>query len=263
MLTKTLHTRLALLLCLCCLFVLLGCAGAPVAAKKPLLRVGINPSYPPIAFKLDRKVRGVEIDLATMLGAKLGRKVQFVDLRWQRLIPTLVAGSIDIIMSGMTITQAREYQIDFTEPYLRTGQMVALRIKDKEYYPTKASVLKTNVNIGVVRGTTGDVFTEKNIPEARVLRLTKVQDAPSEFKRESIDLFIYDAPAILWLVSSNEGELTSLSETFTEELLGWGIRRGNKNFLNQVNGILRAWKQDGTLDQVLDRWLPQRPREPF
>jgi len=225
--------------------------------------VGINPFYPPIAFKLDRKVRGVEIDLGTMLGAKLGREVQFVELRFQRLIPTLVAGNIDIIMSGMTITQSREYQIDFAAPYLKTGQMAALRIKDKQYYPTKESVLKTNANIGVVRGTTGDIFTEKNIPKARVLRLTKVQDAPSEFKRETIDLFIYDAPAILWLVSSNEGELTNLSETFTEELLAWGIRRDNKDFLNQVNNILQTWKEDGTLDRVLDRWLPRRPREAF
>lgn len=255
--------RTALFLGILCLIVLVGCTQAPVTPKKPPLRVGINPFYPPIAFKLDRKVRGVEIDLATMLGARLGREVQFVELRWQRLIPTLVAGNIDIIMSGMTITQSREYQIDFTAPYLKTGQMAALRIKDKPYYPTKESVLESNGNIGVVRGTTGDIFTEKHIPKARVLRLTKVQDAPSEFKRETIDLFIYDEPAILWLVSSNEGELTHLSETFTEERLGWGIRRDNKNFLNQVNNILQTWKQDGTLNQVLDRWLPTRPREPF
>lgn len=257
------QTRVALLVWLAFLVVLLGCARTPVAPKQPPLLVGINPSYPPIAFKLDRKVRGVEIDLGTMLGAELGREVRFVVLRWQRLIPTLVAGNIDIIMSGMTITQSREYQIDFTAPYLRTGQMAALRIKDKEYYPTKESVLKTNANIGVVRGTTGDIFTEKNIPNARPLRLTKVQDAPSEFKRETIDLFIYDAPAILWLVSSNEGELTNLPETFTDERLGWGVRRDNKKFLNQVNGILATWKQDGTLDRVLDRWLPRRSREPF
>jgi ABC-type amino acid transport substrate-binding protein len=255
--------RTALLLWILCLIVLAGCTRAPVTPNKPPLRVGINPFYPPIAFKLDRKVRGVEIDLATMLGAKLGRDVQFVELRWQRLIPTLVAGNIDIIMSGMTITQSREFQIDFTAPYLETGQMAALRIKDRKDFPTKESVLKTNANIGVVRGTTGDIFTEQNIPNARVLRLTKVQDAPSEFKRETIDLFIYDAPAILWLVSANEGELTNLSETFTEEHLGWGIRRDNRNFLNQVNDVLQTWKQDGTLDRVLDRWLPTRPREPY
>ena len=257
------QTRVALLPCFAFLVVLAGCAQTPVAPKKLPLRVGINPSYPPVVFKLDRKIRGVEIDLATMLGRKLGRRVRFVELRWQRLIPTLVAGNIDIIMSGMTITESRKYQIDFSEPYLKTGQMAALRIKDKGYYPTTESVLKTNANIGVVRGTTGDVFTEKNIPNARPLRLTKVQDAPSEFKRETIDLFIYDAPAVLWLVSTNEGELTNLSETFTEEFLGWGVRRDDKKFLNQVNGILQTWKQDGTLDQVLDRWLPRRPREPF
>lgn len=93
-----------LILLLGCLVVLGACARAPVEPQRPSLRVGISPTYPPIAFRLDRKVRGVEIDLATMLGEELGRNVQFVELRWQRLIPELVAGNIDIIMSGMTIT---------------------------------------------------------------------------------------------------------------------------------------------------------------
>jgi len=251
------------LLTLACLVTLVACSQAPVAPKKRPLRVGISPTYPPIAFKLDRKVRGVEIDLATMLGAELGRDVEFVELRWQRLIPNLVGGNVDIIMSGMTITKSREFQIDFTAPYLKTGQMAAIRIKDAKNFPTKESVLKTDANIGVVRGTTGDIFTERNIPNARVMRLTKVGDAPSEFKRETINLFIYDAPAILWLVSSNEGELTNLPETFTEESLAWGVRRDDQAFLNRVNGILETWKRNGTLDRVLDRWLPRRPREPF
>ena len=245
------------------LLMLVACSQSPVAPKKRPLRVGISPTYPPIAFKLDRKIRGVEIDFATMLGAELGRDVEFVELRWQRLIPSLVGGNVDIIMSGMTITKSREFQIDFAEPYLRTGQMAAVRIDRAQRFPTIESVLNADVNVGVVRGTTGDIFAEKNIPKARVMRLTKVGDAPPEFKRETIDLFIYDEPAILWLVSSNEGELTNLPETFTEELLGWGVRRGDDAFLNQVNGTLGNWKRNGTLDQVLDRWLPRRPRDPF
>lgn len=248
---------LSLILSLC------ACSRTPVEPPKPPMRVGISPTYPPIVFKLDRKVRGVEIDFAFMLGEKLGRNVEFVELPWQRLIPNLVAGNVDIVMSGMTITESREFQITFTAPYLRTGQMAALRIKDRDRFPSKESVLKTDANIGVVRGTTGDIFVEKNIPEARAIRLTKVSDAPSEFKRDTIDLFIYDAPAILWLVSSNEGALTNLPETFTEESLGWGVRRGDKAFLNEVNQILGDWKSDGTLRRVLDHWLPRRPREPF
>ncbi len=71
-----------------------------------------------------------------------------------------------------------------------------------------------------------------------------------------IDIFVHDAPSIIWLVSENEAEITGVWEPLNEEYLAWGVRRDDQEFLTQVNGILKKWKKDGTLNKVLKRWLP-------
>src|SRR5215831_6165331 len=84
----------------------------------PALRVGLAPQYPPIAFTQDGRVTGLEVDCAHGVAGELGRQVTFIELDWDALIPALEAGQIDIIMSGMSITDARAQRVWFVSPYL-------------------------------------------------------------------------------------------------------------------------------------------------
>ena len=87
-------------------------------------------------FNLKEKITGVEADLARLLGERLHRPVEFVELRWERQIPALMEGQTDIIMSGMSITKARRIRIDFTESYLKVGLLAAFRREDVSKYNT-------------------------------------------------------------------------------------------------------------------------------
>ena len=101
-----------------------------VAGEKSPLRVGITPNYPPMIFRLNEKITGVEADFAMRLGRELNRPVQFVELEWDQQIGALLEGQIDIIMSAMTITDARKVRIYFTDPYLKSGLVAAIRAED-------------------------------------------------------------------------------------------------------------------------------------
>lgn len=83
-----------------------------------------------------------------------------------------------------------------------------------------------------------------------------MRDAVYALKNRRIDLFIHDAPAIAWLVSQNEADLKGFWQLWNVEYLGWGLRRGDQNLLSSVNSILTRWKNDGTLDKVLNQWVP-------
>ena len=87
-----------------------------------------------------------------------------------------------------------------------------------------------------------------------------MNEAVYALKNHRIDLFIHDAPAIAWLVSENEAELKGLWKLWNVEYLGWGIRRENEYLLAFVNSILTKWKNDGTLDKVLNQWVPYMKR---
>ena len=97
------------------------------AMSKPILRVGLTPNYPPVVDRVDGELAGIEIDLGTEVARGLGKRLQFVELPFEELIPALANGDIDVIMSGMSITAARKEKIGFTEPYLHVGQMAVTR----------------------------------------------------------------------------------------------------------------------------------------
>jgi polar amino acid transport system substrate-binding protein len=250
------------------LFLLAGCSAAGRSSKTdpsapPPLRVGVTTNYPPIIFGQDNEVTGVEADLARRLGAELGRPVRFVKLGWGKQIPSLLAGETDIIMSGMSVTDVRKIRIDFSEPYLSSGQIAAFRVKDASAYNSLEIIRQSPVTVGVVEGTTAEAYVKKNFHSAGISLLGKARDGAFDLKMNRIDLFVHDAPSILWLVAENEADITAFWEPFNEEHFAWGVRRGDEELLLQVNAALGRWKQDGTLEDILRRWLPEKFLERF
>jgi len=230
--------------------------GPPPPPPPAPLRVGITPNYPPMIFKQRGRTLGAEADFARQLARELGRPLEFVELTWERQIPALLSGKTDIIMSGMTITDARRVRIAFADPYFRSGLFTMMRAEDQALYDSPERVLSADATVGVVRGTTGQVFVEQHMPQARKWLISAPADAPFELTRYKIDLFVYDGPAITWISSESEAGVTALFEPLNSEYLGWGLRRGDAKLQTQVNEILARWKQNGTLSTVLRQWLP-------
>ena len=242
-------------------FVFTGCATTKDSpptqeVKSNALRVGVSPHYPPMVFKLNDRITGAEADLALRLGNALGNRVEFVELGWDQLIPSLIERKIDIIMSGMTITEARKVRINFTDPYVTSGLATLMRAEEAWEYDSLQKIRDTFSRVGVVRGTTGEAYVRANFSNAvNVIPLAKANDGALALQTRRIDLFVNDAPSIVWLVSENES-LKGFWEPLNEEHLGWGVSRDDSQLLGQVNFILRNWKKDGTLNEVLLKWLP-------
>jgi len=183
--------------------------------------------------------------------------VTLVALKWEDQIPALLDNKIDIIMSGMSVTSARQIRIRFTEPYLKSGLVAAFRAEDAQKFSSKDAILNGLAVVGAAEGTTGDAFVKRNFAAGtRKVVLPKPGDAAEELKRRYLDIFIHDAPFILWMVSENEVSLGALWETFDREDLAWGVRKGDDAFAAQVDQAVRKWKTDGTLATVLAKWLP-------
>ncbi len=221
------------------------------------LRVGVYPYYPPMIFKENNQVKGVEADLGVQLAKALGRQAEFFEIIRDRLIPTLMEKKIDIVMSGMTITEARKARVNFTDPYIKIGQAALMRSEDASRFDSLTSIRESLATIGVLKGTTGEVFVRKNFTKAaNIITLQRANEAPNLLIQKRIDLFVHDSPSIVWLVSENEGVLKGYWEPFTEEYLGWALNREDQDLLVQINSILGTWRKDGTLKGVLTHWLP-------
>jgi polar amino acid transport system substrate-binding protein len=243
--------------------VFFGCATAPPPAGErsegvPPLRVGITPDFPPLVFKQGDQIVGIEAELARMLGEELGRPVKFVEVKWDAQIPALLEGRTDIIMSSMTVTRERQVRIAFAEPFMKSGLVAAVRSDDVSKYPTAQGIMNLVGIVGFVPNTTSDAFVRKNMPHAQQHYLSYPRQAANALQQRWIDIFIGDAPTVIWLVSENESHMAGIWRPLNEEYLAWGMRKDDRDLLARVNAALAQFRSDGRLDRVLHKWLPKQ-----
>lgn len=98
------------------------------------IRVGVNSTMPPVVFIQNGKLVGLDIEIVSRFAASIGRYVEWSDMNFSALIPALVSGSIDMIASGVNITEERKASIDFSDPYFYCHTVVGIRCENAEGY---------------------------------------------------------------------------------------------------------------------------------
>jgi ABC-type amino acid transport substrate-binding protein len=240
-----------------------GCSTRPRAATTlpAELRVGTTPIFPPLTMKEGGKLAGVEIDFANLLGQQLGVKVTMTELPWEELIPALVDGKIDVIMSGMSITPSRTRYVDFTVPYMTVGQMAVVRKGDQLRLREQTAMDQPTSRVGVLQNTTGDYFARRTLKQARVVGLVTVDDGIAALRSGEIDFFLSDAPTIWEITARNKPEnfdLAGVYRPLTTEYLAWAVRREDQSLRHQLNTTVLLWEQNGQLQDIIDDWVRMR-----
>ncbi len=229
-----------------------------IAPDPAILRVGVAANSPPLIFKKNGTITGLEADFARKLARSIGKKAKFVEVKWSNMIDALENNKIDIIMSSMSITTSREYRISFSNPYLRSGQILLVRLDEKARFTTGIySLMNSNYIIGTIKDTTGDLFITRTINGAKTKSFTKSADAVQALIDKKIDVLVYDAPMICHYAAINENaKLTPILNLATEEYLAWGIRKEDSELLNQANTFLEGLKDSQQLPEMIRTWIP-------
>ena len=232
--------------------------GAATTGNTKTLRVGITTNSPPMAYKLRGQVTGLEAEFARGLAKFAGRHLRFVELKWEDQIPALLAGKTDIIMSSMTITQARLYRIAFCNPYMISGQVSLVRLPEMNRFSNGfTDLLNPTIAIGTVKGTTGDFFIEKNVARDKNLRFNTPEQGVKALLAKKIDAFVYDLPMNFYFAAQNEiNGLAPVTIPMTREQIAWGVRRDDTQLLKTANAYLATIKENGRLKEKLIRWIP-------
>jgi ABC-type amino acid transport substrate-binding protein len=247
----------ALMLCMGGCVTTTGSDLEPAMVVNPPLRVGITPDYEPIIYKRGKEILGLEADFARELGALLKRDVECVDLDWDEQIPALENGSIDIIMSGMSITKPRSRRVLFAAPYLRTGQLLLVQAKDVHRFRHPQVIEFSEAKVGVVKGTTGDLYVQYRCPKVNRVSYTSAERGVKALAKGNIEAFIHDAPSAWTLAAQYEAEgLVVMSAPLTEEHLAWAVNKRNRTLLAEVNAAREQMIESGRLSQLLQQWLP-------
>ncbi|MEM7145201.1 MAG: transporter substrate-binding domain-containing protein [Verrucomicrobiota bacterium] len=237
-----------------------ACETTPTVDPAPnLMRVGITPNAPPMAYKAGGEITGLEAELARTLAQELGKEVAFVPTAWENLIPGLQANQFDIVMSGMAITRDREMLVSFGDPYLEVGLTLLVRDKDMWTYEYPKVILITPVKVGVEAGTSSDVFIQRNGLKATRVPFDSPEAAVAALKSGSIDVFLSDAPIIWRLAAEHATEgVAAVPRMLTSKYLAWAYPQGGGQLRQEANAVLAKWKASGTLNAIVGRWIPMR-----
>ncbi len=223
-----------------------------------LLKVGITPNAPPMAYKENGKITGLEAEFAKGLAEYSGRKLHFVELQWEEQIPALLSGKTDIIMSAMTITDARKYQIAFADPYMVTGQVSLVRLAEYNRFSSGfTDLLNPTVRVGTVKATTGDFLVTQSKSKGKIIHYDSAAQGVQGLLDKKIDVFVYDLPMNFYLGAKYADQgLTPVTVPMTKEYIAWGIRKNDPQLLALANGYLQEINSSGKLQQMIIRWIP-------
>lgn len=233
-------------------------ADPEIAAAPEVLRVGISGESPPFIYKKNKKIQGLEGDLAQQLGKFSGKAVHFVKVPEERATEALKKGYIDIIMPGRKISSVKNDQVTFTDPYLRAGQILLVRSPEIAIFSTGIySLAGSGFTFGVIEGSSGDLFLTKTIHGVIIMRFKTVETAIQALAKKNIDLFLHDAPTICHYAAINKAAgLSPILNLVTEEYIGWEMRREDEKLRRQANLFIQQSKADGRLQKTIKQWIP-------
>ncbi|MFZ7125394.1 MAG: transporter substrate-binding domain-containing protein [Desulfobacterales bacterium] len=221
------------------------------------IRVGFEAGYMPFEMT-DKKGNfvGFDIDMAKELAKAMGVKFAPVNTSWDGIIPALLTNKFDIIMSGMTVTQERNLQINFADPYIVVGQTILINNKHDGTVSSYKDLNDPKYTVTSKLGTTGEQAVKRMIPKATYKSFETETEAALEVVNGKADAFVYDLPyCVVFNAEQGAGKLTFLDQPFTYEPLAWAVRKGDPDFLNFLNNFLRQVKNDGRYETIYNKWI--------
>lgn len=226
-------------------------------AQADTYKVGTHPTFAPFEFSdTDGTIIGFDLDVINAIAKVNGDEITIESMPFDGLIPSILTGNLDIIISGMTITEARKKRVEFSEGYYDSNLSIIIK-KDKADTYTSAEALK-NQPICVQIGTTGHAFAN-GISQDNVKALNNEPDAILELSNGGCEAVINDRPVNLYYLK--KAGLDSLSEfvdpQFKENVdkFGIAVRKGNDDLIKKINNGLAQLKESGELDKIHLKWF--------
>ena len=219
------------------------------AAEKETLVMATNAEFPPYEYREGEEIVGIDIDIANAIGEELGVEVKVEDMDFDSVIPAISSGKADFGAAGLTITEERLANVDFTDTYAHATQVIIVT-EDSEIAGPDDLVGKS---IGVQLGTTGDIYAG-DVEDSTVERYKKGFEAVQALPQGKIDAVVIDSEPAKEFVADAEG-LKILDEAFTEEDYALAVAKDNEELTKKLNEALANLKESGKLDEIIGKYI--------
>jgi len=221
------------------------------------LTVLTSPDYPPFENLENGEFVGLDMDLIRAIADKLGLEVQLESQNFDSII-TAVAGnkSGDVGISGFSVDPERAQTVDFSDPYYTDDQAVAVMKGGNITADNAATELnKEGVRIAVQSGTTGETYVEEHFPKAEAVPYTNSTDCFAYLQSGKVDAACTNLAVVNKMIQGTYSDAEIVITEATGEDYAIVISKDNPALTAAINQALTELKADGTLDELLQKWL--------
>ena len=248
-----------LLLALLIVGLLAGCATKQEGSKSTDLVIGMDDTFAPMGFRDEKnELAGFDVDLAKAIGEKLGVEIIFQPIDWSMKESELNAGNIDCIWNGYSITDKRKEMVNFTEPYLKNKQVIITLVESD--IKSKADLSNKVVSVQKESSALEAVTNESSVKDSlkELITFDTNIDCFMDLEAKRSDAIVCDEVLARYVIKQRGAEkYIILEENFGEEEYGIGLRKDDKELLDNINKALQECKDDGTYDEIVNRWFAE------
>jgi len=254
---KKLFSFLIVFLLIGVFFALSGCQ-----SQEDKLIVAMELAYPPFEAKDNAgNPTGVSVDFSMDFGEYLGREVEIINTAWDGLIPSLKTGSVDMVISSMTIKESRKEEVDFSDPY--ANAYLAILANKGSGVESIEDLDQPGKKVAVKTGTTGHLYAVENLTKAEIIALADESACVIEVSQGKADGFLYDQLTI-YRNNMNNPDTTQAVFIPFQNVEHWGVavQKGNTELLKDLNAFIKKYAAEGGFDRLTEKYLKEE-REAF
>ena len=219
------------------------------------LVVGTEAQYAPYEFKdLNASFAGCDMWLAQQIADHLGVELEVVDMSFDGIIPAVKSGQVDLGIAAFTKTPERAEEIDFSDLYEKSAQLLIVKAGNADLYSTKESL--AGQKVGAQKGTIQSQLIQTALPDSELFELEKYPALALEVQNGNIAGLVVDQAVGESLIATSNGGLEVSNFAFTSEEAAFGkavvAAKGSEDLLAEVNTVINQVVNDGSYLKAYD-----------
>lgn len=209
--------------------------------------------FEPIAYEENGQLTGFDIELAKETGKVLGIDVEFQLIDWESKEFELNSRTIDLVWNGLTVTDERKENMEFTQSYLRNNQIAVIRKTDMDKYTSIDTIMNTEgVRYCAEAGSAGQDVVESYNKECA--KISNMVTCLTEVQSGNSDVAIMDSVMARYYTDDKDDLMIVENTIFIEEEYGIAARKGDTEFVGKINEALKTLKENGKLMELADKY---------
>ena len=232
-----------------------GAAATFTTVTEGKLTMATNAFFPPYEYYEGEKIVGIDAEIAEAIAKKLGLELVIDNMEFNSIITAVTTGAADFGLAGMTVTEDRLKEVDFSISYASGVQSIV--VKEGSAITTVDDLYTENCTykVGVQLGTTGDIYASDDFGAERVTQYNNGNEAILALQKGDVDCVIIDNEPAKAFVKANEG-LVVLDTAYAEEDYAACFAQTNDALCEAVNDAIEELITDGTIDAIIEKYIP-------